>query len=397
MGWTPFARKSEYVYKAIIRRGGVDAKGLVADFAALKAGIWVEERGSGGGSLAGRGVVCEFLTGLALACGLEWRANVEPILIMKVRAVFMDYQTQRYVRVSVAAVVLLLVVWVASAAFQTVPAGHVGVATFFGKVQEKTYAEGMHFPVNPLYKWHLYDARMKSHKETAGVPSQDQLTTTLEVSVQYRVNRDMATIMLGETGEASDALNVHLVPRLRSLLREQGKSIRRAEDFFQEETQLMLQQALTSGLREFLAPKGLEVEDVLIRDIRLPAFITRAIEGKKEREQEVEKQKAELERFKLEQQQLIAEAQAKREAAEQQATMKRTLADAQAYEIEKLNEAIANNAAYIQLQALQTLQAMAKDPAAKIYFIDGESSMPLPLLHMGEAVGGKAASGTTGP
>jgi len=94
---------------------------------------------------------------------------------------------------------------------------------------------------------------------------------------------------------------------------------------------------------------------------------------------------------------LIAEAQAKREAAEQQATMKRTLADAQAYEIEKLNEAIANNAAYIQLQALQTLQAMAKDPAAKIYFIDGESSMPLPLLHMGEAVGGKAASGTTGP
>jgi len=87
MGCTPFARKSEYVYKAIIRRGGVDAKGLVADFAALKAGIWGEERGSGGGSLAGRGVVCEFLTGLPLAGGLEWRANAEPILNMKVRAV----------------------------------------------------------------------------------------------------------------------------------------------------------------------------------------------------------------------------------------------------------------------------------------------------------------------
>jgi regulator of protease activity HflC (stomatin/prohibitin superfamily) len=60
------------------------------------------------------------------------------------------------------------------------------------------------------------------------------------------------------------------------------------------------------------------------------------------------------------------------------------LADARAYEIGKLNDAIADNQAYIQLQSLEALKKIAEDPSAKIYFMDGKSPNPLPLLHMGE-------------
>lgn len=134
-------------------------------------------------------------------------------------------------------------------------------------------------PVNPLYNWFLFDVRQKSHKETANVPSQDQLQTRLDVSVQYRLVKEMAPQILQGTGTAEDAVKVHLVPKLRSVLREQGKTIKRAEDFFQEQTQNMLQVALLEGLREYLGPKGLEVQAVLIRDINLPAFITKAIEA----------------------------------------------------------------------------------------------------------------------
>jgi hypothetical protein len=77
------------------------------------------------------------------------------------------------------------------------------------------------------------------------------------------------------------------------------------------------------GMREYLEPKGVEVQAVLIRDIRLPPFIVKAIEAKKEREQEVEKQRAELERLRT-------------------------------------------------------------DPAAKVYFLNGDSPTPLPLMHLGE-------------
>ncbi len=267
---------------------------------------------------------------------------------------------------------------------KTVPAGYVGVATLFGEVQDKSYPEGLNFPVNPLFQWTNFDVREQTLEETANVPTQDQLQTRIDVSVQFRLNGEMAPTIRQDSGIFTRAVQVHLIPKLRSLLREQGKTIKRAEDFFLEETQANLQASLEEGMREFLAPKGIEIQAVLLRDITLPPFITRAIESKKEREQEVEKQKAELERFRTEQQQVIATAAAEREAAEEDAAKRRVLADAQAYEIQKINEAISNNPAYLQLQALEALKSISKDPATKIYFLDGDSPAPLPLMHMGD-------------
>jgi len=269
---------------------------------------------------------------------------------------------------------------------KTISPGHIGVATLFGNVRAEGYEQGLHFPVNPLYRWTTFDARQKTHLETANVPSQDQLQTRLDVSVQYRIDGTMAPDILEQTGDPSTAVRVHLIPKLRSLLREQGKSVKRAEDFFQEATQNVLQTSLTDGLRDYLAPKGIIVTAVLIRDITLPPFIVEAIEKKKEREQAVERERAELERVKTELQQHVARAKAGREAAEEEAVRMRTLADAQAYEITQINKAIARNPAYIQLQSLEALKAISKDPASKIYFIDGSSTSPLPLLHLGDVV-----------
>mgnify|MGYP001827281976 FL=1 len=280
---------------------------------------------------------------------------------------------------------IVLLVLVGSQFIKTVPVGRVGVATLFGNAQAEAYEQGIHIPVNPLYRWTLFDARQQTHLETANVPSQDQLQTKLDVSVQYRIDGAMAPDILEQTGRAETAVRVHLIPKLRSLLREQGKSIVRAEDFFKEETQETLQVALTDGLKEYLIPKGIIVSAVLIRDITLPPFIVQAIEQKKEREQAVERERAELERVRTELQQQVARAEAGREAAEQQAATKRILADAQAYEITQINNAIARNQAYIQLQSLEALKAISKDPASKVYFLDGSSPSPLPLMHLGDA------------
>lgn len=281
------------------------------------------------------------------------------------------------------AVIALILLLVGSRFWVVVPPGHVAVATLFGDVKDEPYEEGLHI-VNPLLSWHFYDVRQKTHKETANVPSQDQLQTRVDVSVQYNLTRTMAPRILKETGRASEMVEVHLVPKLRSLLREQGKSVPRAEDFFLEATQNTLQVAILEGLRDYLEPKGMEVTAVLIRDINLPPFITKAIEAKKEREQEVEKQKAELERFRTEQQQKIALAQAERAAAEEEAAKRRVLADAQAYEIERINNAIGSNPNYVKLKALESLQSISKDPASKVYFINGDSPQPLPLMHLGD-------------
>ena len=286
----------------------------------------------------------------------------------------------------IAIVVIGVLILVGMNFYKTIPPGRVGVATLFGNVRAQEYSEGLHIPVNPLYRWVLFDARQQTHLETANVPSQDQLQTKLDVSVQFRIDGSMAPEILQNTGDANSAVRVHLIPKLRSLLREQGKSIKRAEDFFQEATQETLQLALTDGMAEYLGPKGILVSAVLIRDIQLPPFIVEAIEKKKEREQAVERERAELERVRTELQQQVARAAAGREAAEEEAARKRILADATAYEITQINNAISRNPAYIQLQSLEALKAISKDPASKVYFMDGDSPAPLPLMHLGENV-----------
>ena len=280
-------------------------------------------------------------------------------------------------------VIVVTFMWFGSSLYQKVPAGYVGVATLFGEVQSEPYEEGLHIPVNPFFEWYLYDVRQKSHLEEANVPSQDQLQTKIQVSVQFRLEKTGVPMILKETGTAADVLIVHIVPKLRSLLREQGKTIKRAEDFFLEKTQQNMQTSLLAGLQDYLGNKGVNVGAVLIRDISLPPFIIKAIESKKEREQEVEKQKAELKRFKTEQQQKVALAKAESEAATEQASKMMVLADAQAYEIEKINTAIGSNPNYVKLQALEALKAISKDPASKIYFMNGDSPSPLPLLNIG--------------
>ena len=168
----------------------------------------------------------------------------------------------------------------------------------------------------------MFDARQQTHLETANVPSQDQLQTRIDVSVQYRIDGSMAPDIREQTGDAATVVRVHLIPALRSLLREQA----------------------------------------------------------------VERERAELERVRTELQQQVARAEAGREAADQEAARQRILADARAYEITQINNAIARNPAYIQLQSLEALKSISKDPASKIYFLDGSSPSPLPLMHLGDAV-----------
>lgn len=216
--------------------------------------------------------------------------------------------------------------------FTAVPAGHVGVTSLFGKVDPNELEEGFHI-INPLKKVYAIDCRNKEHTlQGVGVPSRDQLTTEVDITVKWRVDKTMAAKAIQETGEAAALERVHLIPKFRSLTREAGKSVEKAEDFYQSEVQSALQQYIFNGLQE-LNQKGILVDDVLMRRVDLPQTIVAGVHEKKRREQLAEQQKAEFDRFKTEQQQTIAKAEADREAALQEAEQRKALADAKAYEI----------------------------------------------------------------
>jgi len=247
-----------------------------------------------------------------------------------------------------------LVVFLALFCVQQVPAGHVKVATLFGKVQDHVYPEGLHFPVNPLYAWNEYDVRQKTIKfDKLGVPSQDQLISHFDVSIQFRLNGNKAPEIKKNTGSANDVVQIHVVPYFRSLIREQGKTVANAEEFYSDAVQTRMQVEMMSALTSNLEPIGIEVQGILIRNVVLPPFIAKAVEDKKRREQEAEKQKAELKRFTTEQEQKIATANAEFEAAKLEEQKIRLLADAEAYKIEKINKAAQQSPAYIQLKQIE--------------------------------------------
>ncbi|HPG25613.1 MAG: prohibitin family protein [Spirochaetaceae bacterium] len=288
---------------------------------------------------------------------------------------------------SIAIGVLVLILF-GQRCYHSVPAGHVGVAVLLGQVQDQTFPEGPHFPVNPLYSWRDLDARQDSFKiSQLEMPTRDQLLSKVDLSIQWRLDASRAAEIVRDTGDKERLVQVHLHPKTRSLIRELGTTIERAEDLFRDEVREKLSAELDRRLREYVASKGILVDSVLLRNINLPPVLAEAISRKKEREQEVERQRAELERIKLEQEQQVAQAEASRRAAEEDAKRLRILADAKAYEIATINKAASGNPAYIQLQSLEALKKMAEDPAAKLYFIDGDSRTPLPLLHMGDAAG----------
>lgn len=263
----------------------------------------------------------------------------------------------------------------------TVSPGHMAVGSLFGEVYPEARPEGLHF-VNPLSQWREFDCRQKKNAQSAMVPSKDQLRTQLNVTIKYRLVKAKTPEMFKNTGDAKAVVDVHLVPETRSLLREIGKSVPRAEEFYSQEVQQRLQEELQAGLVKALASKGILVQDVLVSDIKLPAEIEQGVKNKKVRDQEAEREKAELRRFETEQEKMVKTAKAEKDAADLTAKKIRVLAEAKAYEIKKINSAIASNPAYIKLEALKALQVMSKDPAAKLYFMNGDGNKVLPLMHM---------------
>ncbi|KKK79940.1 hypothetical protein LCGC14_2828450, partial [marine sediment metagenome] len=175
--------------------------------------------------------------------------------------------------------------------------GHAGVSRLFGNVDKASHSPGLHF-TNPFRDWVQYDCREKTLLQRATVPAKDQLFTSFEVSVQYNLKPSLAPMMLDRTGLASQVVSVHLIPKVRSLMRELGKTVERSEDFFLPEVQERLQKNLLTQLHAYVGPMGIHIKAVLIRDIMPPKIIRDAIEQKKKRWQVAERQKAELQRFK---------------------------------------------------------------------------------------------------
>jgi regulator of protease activity HflC (stomatin/prohibitin superfamily) len=242
----------------------------------------------------------------------------------------------------VSIIISAVIVLIAMNSYITVKAGHNKVATLFGNVENKPYEEGFHI-VNPLLDFTVFDLRQLTYTwDKIQVPSQDKLKTSMDVSVTFRLDGSRTPMIFQEIGNLEDVVAKHITPKVRSLLREAGKTVAQSQDFYIDSVQQELQLYTEQGLKEYLDPKGVIVEAVLFRDITLPQVVTSAVIQTKERQEQLEREKAQLKIVEQQAQQQVKQAEAREQAAISDANAKRTQADAEAYRILKEAEAQAS-------------------------------------------------------
>jgi prohibitin 1 len=215
-----------------------------------------------------------------------------------------DLQPRRARRFGLIGLILALMFVTGSCAFRTVPTGHVGVTTLFGRVTGERLDEGIHV-VNPLKRVAQMSVRTQEIKEQAAVPSSEGLIMRLEASLLYRIDPAHAPEVYRTLGPSYP--EVIIEPSFRSVMRS-ITAAHTASTLYSEGRDTVARQMLDQ-MQKSLSSRGIVVENVLLRDIVLPDTLRQAIEAKQQADQEAQRMNFVLLREKQEAERKRIEAQ----------------------------------------------------------------------------------------
>lgn len=194
--------------------------------------------------------------------------------------------------IAVAAVIIVLALTVT-----VVPAGHVGVMDFFGKVSGRELAPGLNFkiPLSRVIKFstQTQDYTMTMAQNEGQVKGDDSiaaltkegLKVNLDITVLYHLEKNQAGAIYQNIGQ--DFENKIIRPAIRSSIREVVAQYT-AEALYSEKRAESAANLLAI-LKKKIDQRGILVEDVMLRDVTLPAGLSSSIEEKLKADQEAQR------------------------------------------------------------------------------------------------------------
>lgn len=233
-----------------------------------------------------------------------------------------------------------------------VPAGHVGVVDFFGTVSKNSLKPGINL-VNPFARVEKMSVKTQEIKEIATVPTKEGLSINLEVSVLYHLDASKAPDVYKTVGPVYS--DIILAPQFRSVIRTvtAGYEAKALYTSVREK----LAQGIADELKKIVEPRGINIENVPLRNIQLPVKVSEAIEEKLRAEQESERMQFVLQKETLE---------ADRKRIEGQG-----IADFQKIVSEGLNKEL------LQWKGIEATEKLAASDNAKIVVVGGKDGLPL--------------------
>lgn len=264
--------------------------------------------------------------------------------------------------------IIIIVVGVVTSAIRQINPGHVGVQVLFGKVDDRVLYEGLNF-VNPLVevqemtiKTQNYTmSRTSAEGQTLGddairVLSKDGLEVVIDLTVLYKVMPVEAPNIFKKIG--LNYQDVIIRPVTRTGIRESASYYDAIALFSEkrEEFEVKIMALISAEFKK----RGLVLENLLVRNIKLPESVEQSIERKITAVQEAQRMKFVLEK---------EEQEAERKRVEAQGN-----ADAQRIVAQALTDKV------LQFEMIKVQKELVNSPNSKIIVLGGkEGSVPFIL------------------
>lgn len=209
----------------------------------------------------------------------------------------MNFDPKQFKKGGVAVLVVLFLLIFGIFSIVIIPAGETGVYHLFGKVRDKEMSSGLHFK-NPLALVTKMSIRTEEYTmsiiEGEGqVKNADAIRALTKEGLE--VDLDMTILYHLEEGSASDIFkNVGLDyvekiirPSIRSGIREIIANYE-AKDIYSDKREEAAGEILEK-LKSDINQRGITIEEVLLRNVNLPAKLSNAIQEKLTAEQEAQR------------------------------------------------------------------------------------------------------------
>jgi len=216
-------------------------------------------------------------------------------------------------------IVAVVVLVVLASSVVVIGAGQTGVVHLFGKVRDAELRSGIHL-VNPLARVEKMSIRTEEFSmtktreggsgDTLTVLTKEGLDVSLDLTVLYRLQEAKASDIFREVGPQYRDRIVR--PIIRSAIRSTVAEFE-AKDIYSAK-----REEVARKLRELIAkdlePRGITLEEVLLRDVALPERLTESIQEKLTAEQEAQRYEFTLQTAKKEAERKRIEAEGQRDA-----------------------------------------------------------------------------------
>ncbi|MGV3557409.1 prohibitin family protein [Larkinella arboricola] len=263
--------------------------------------------------------------------------------------------------------IILILVGLLAASVRQIDAGTVGVQSLFGSVQNRVLESGLNV-VNPLVTVTEFDIKTQNytmsgaHDESGQlgddairVLTADGLEVVIDLTVLYSVIPSESPNIYRSIG--SDYSNKVVRPITRTRIRDNAVYYDAVSLYStkRDEFQSRIYKTIESDLRK----RGIMLEQLLIRNINLPASVKTTIESKINAEQEAQKMQFVLQKERQEAERKRVEAQG---IADYQKILATGLSDKQ-----------------LQYEQIKAQRELAASPNTKIVVLGGRGNVPLIL------------------